>query len=31
MPSDKVFAGEIPIKTLKECTFCFPELTTCIN
>ena len=24
-------AGEIPIKILKESTFCFPELTNCIN
>ena len=31
LPSDKVFAGEIPIKILKENTFCFPELTNCIN
>ena len=31
MPSDKVSAGEIPIKILKESTFCFPELTNCIN
>ena len=31
LPSDKVSAGEIPIKILKECTFCFPELTNCIN
>ena len=30
-PSDKVSAGEIPIKILKESTFCFPELTNCIN
>ena len=28
---DKVFAGEIPFKTLKESKFCFPELTNCIN
>ena len=31
LPSDKVSAGEIPIKILKESTFCFPELTNCIN
>ena len=31
LPSDKVFAGEIPIKILKESKFCFPELTNCIN
>ena len=31
VPSDKVSAGEIPIKILKESTFCFPELTNCIN
>ena len=24
-------AGEIPIKILKERTFCFPKLTNCIN
>ena len=24
-------ADEIPIKILKESTFCFPELTNCIN
>ena len=24
-------AGEIPIKILKESTFCSPELTNCIN
>ena len=24
-------AGKIRIKTLKESTFCFPELTSCIN
>ena len=24
-------AGEVPIKILKESTFCFPELTNCIN
>ena len=24
-------AEEIPIKILKESTFCFPELTNCIN
>ena len=29
LPSDKVSAGEIPIKILKESTFCFPELTNC--
>ena len=29
LPSDKV--SEIPIKILKESTFCFPELTNCIN
>ena len=31
VPSCKVFAGEIPIKILKESRFCFPELTNCIN
>ena len=31
LPSNKVSAGEIPIKILKESTFCFPELTNCIN
>ena len=31
LPSDKVSAGEIPIKILKESAFCFPELTNCIN
>ena len=31
LPSDKVSAGEIPIKTLKESKCCFPELTNCIN
>ena len=31
LPSDKVPAGEVPIKILKESTFCFPELTNCIN
>ena len=31
LPSDKVSAGEIPIKIPKESTFCFPELTNCIN
>ena len=31
LPLDKVSAGEIPIKILKECIFCFPELTNCIN
>ena len=30
-PSDKVSAGEIAIKILKESTFCFPQLTNCIN
>ena len=30
LPSDKVSAGEIPIKILKEYIF-FPELTNCIN
>ena len=29
LPSDKVSADEIPIKILKESTFCFPELTNC--
>ena len=24
-------AGEIPIKILKDSTFCFPELTNCFN
>ena len=27
LPSDKVSAGEIPTKIVKESTFCFPELT----
>ena len=31
LPSDKVSAGEIPIKILKESRFCFPELTNYIN
>ena len=31
LPSNKVSTGEIPIKILKESTFCFPELTNCIN
>ena len=31
LSSDKVSADEIPIKILKESTFCFPELTNCIN
>ena len=31
LPSDKVSAGEIPIKILRDSTFCFPELTNCIN
>ena len=31
LPSNKVSAGEIPSKILKESTFCFPELTNCIN
>ena len=31
LPSDKVSAGKIPIKILKESTFCFPELTNCIS
>ena len=31
LPSDKMSAGEIPIKVLKESTFCFPELTNYIN
>ena len=31
LPSDKVSAGEIPIKILRESTFCFPELANCIN
>ena len=31
LPSNKASAGEIPIKILKESTFCFPELTNCIN
>ena len=30
LPSEKVSAGEIPIKILNESTFCFPELTNCI-
>ena len=29
LSSDKVSADEIPIKILKESTFCFPELTNC--
>ena len=29
--SSEVSADEIPIKILKESTFCFPELTNCIN
>ena len=31
LPSDKVSAGEIPIKILKESKFCFSELTKYIN
>ena len=31
LPSDKVSAGEIPIKILKESKFCFPELAKYIN
>ena len=31
LSSDKVSAGEIPIKILKESRFCFPEQTNCIN
>ena len=31
LPSDKVFAVEVPIKILKDSKFCFPELTNCIN
>ena len=31
LPSDKVSAGEIPIKTLKESTLCFPKLANYIN
>ena len=31
LPSDKVSAGEIPIKILKKSIFCFPKLTNCIN
>ena len=31
LSSDKVSAGEIPIKILKESIFCSPELTNCIN
>ena len=31
LPLGKVSAGEILIKILKECKFCFPELTNCIN
>ena len=31
LPSDKVSAGEIPIKILKQSTFCFPKLTNYIN
>ena len=31
LPPDKVCAGEIPIKILKESTFCFHELRNCIN
>ena len=26
-----MLTGEIPIKIIKESTFCFPELTNCIN
>ena len=29
--SDKVSAGEIPIEILKDSTFCFAEVTNCIN
>ena len=31
LPSDKVSAGKISIKVLKESKFCFPEPTNCIN
>ena len=31
LPLDKVSDGEIPIKILKDSTFCFPELANCIN
>ena len=31
VPSDKVSTGEIPIKILKESTFCFSQITNCIN
>ena len=31
LPSDKVSADKIPIKILQESTFCFLELTNCIN
>ena len=31
LPSDKVSAGAVPIKILKESKFCFPELTNCMN
>ena len=31
LPSDKVSTGEIPIKILKDSTFCFPELKNYVN
>ena len=31
VPSDKVSTGEIPTKILKESTFCFSQITNCIN
>ena len=31
LPSDKVSAGEIPIKILKQSTLCFPKLTNYVN
>ena len=31
VPSDKMSAGEVPFKILRENAFCFPELANCIN
>ena len=31
LPLDKVSASEIPNEILKESTFCFSELSNCIN
>ena len=31
LPSDKVTAGEIPVKVLRNSEICFLDLTNCIN